>query len=261
LTPLACLLKCATLLLIFAPLGCALAPGGHLPCGNGLLDCVKDVRQSEPAALPRELAKEVLPPYVVEPGDVLLVHPVDLDSPVHVTGDQPVLPDGTINLGRYGQPVVAGHTVEEIQAMVQASITVQVEKPGYINVRLVTRQSKVYYVLGEVNAPGAYPLSGRETVLDAIVTAGGLTDRASRRNIILSRPTPPECGRIVLPICLREIVQLGDTTTNYQLLPGDRVFVPCRSHWEDCWTSKDDCFSCGGPQARGHVPPPHRGNE
>jgi protein involved in polysaccharide export with SLBB domain len=241
--------------------GCALVPGRSLATpGNGLLDCVKDVRQPEPADLPRELDKHILPPYVVEPGDVLLVHPMDLDSPVRLPGDQPVLPDGTINLGKYGHLVVSGHTIEEIQALVQATVAAQVRNAGFICVRLITRQSKVYYVLGEVNAPGAYPLQGRETVLDGILTAGGLTDKASRKNIILTRPTAPNCGRIVLPICLREIVQLGDTTTNYQLAPGDRIFVSCRSCWEDGCFRQQDCFSCGGPALRG-TPVPVCGDE
>jgi polysaccharide export outer membrane protein len=93
-------------------------------------------------------------------------------------------------------------------------------------VRLVNRASKVYYVLGEVNTPGSYPLAGRETVLDAVVAAGWLTDRAAPDRVILSRPTTPGAEPCVLPVCLRHIVQLGDTTTNYQLQPGDRVFVP-----------------------------------
>jgi protein involved in polysaccharide export with SLBB domain len=249
-------LRWCLLLAVCLPFGCAFVPGHSLSApGNALLDCVKDVGQPEPADLPRELDKHILPPYVVEPGDVLLVHPMDLDSPVRLPGDQPVLPDGTINLGKYGFLVVAGHTVEEIQGLVQATVAARVPKAGFICVRLVTRQSKVYYVLGEVNAPGAYPLQGRETVLDAILTAGGLTEKASRRNIILSRPTAPNCGRIVLPICLREIVQLGDTSTNYQLAPGDRIFVSCRSCWEDGCFWQRDCFSCGAPVQRGTPAP------
>src|SRR5262245_11671082 len=58
--------------------------------------------------LPRELARQVAPPYTVAPGDVLLVQPASLDSPVRLPGDQPVLPDGTIQLGRYGRLPVAG---------------------------------------------------------------------------------------------------------------------------------------------------------
>ncbi len=158
--------------------------------------------------------------------------------PCALPGDQPILPDGTINLGKYGQLLVAGKTVAEVEGMVKAAVLAQTKDAGFISVRLVSRQSKVYYVLGEVNAPGAFPISGRETVLDAIIAAGGLTDRASRGNIILTRPSKPDQCRTVLPVCYKHIVQLGDTTTNYQIAPGDRVYVPSRSTMESLFGSK-----------------------
>ncbi len=196
--------------------------------------------------MPRELDKRVALPFVVEPGDVLLVQPVNLDSPVRLPGDQTVLPDGTIQLGRYGQAVVAGKTIPQIEADVRAQIEAQQKDAGPITVRLVTRVSKVYYVLGEVNAPGAFPLQGRETVLDAILAAGGLNDRASRKFITLSRPTPPDGCRVVLPICYNDIVQIGDTSTNYQIANGDRIYVPTRGH-DDCGRKKV-CPPCNRPQ-------------
>ena len=103
-------------------------------------------------------------------------------------------------------------------------------------------------MLGE---DGAFPLNGRETVLDGLLAAGGLTDRASRRNIILSRPTPPDGCRIVLPICYSEIVQIGDTSTNYQLAPGDRIYVATRDVCEELLPAcmqKPPCPPCGKPQ-------------
>src|SRR5262249_46600399 len=90
------------------------------------------------------------------------------------------------------------------------------------------------------------PFTGRETVLDALLIAGGLNDRASRRHIILSRPSHPADCRTVLPVCYDQIVQLGDTTTNYQIMPGDRIFVPSRSAWDDCRGRKK---SAGHPGA------------
>jgi protein involved in polysaccharide export with SLBB domain len=111
-------------------------------------------------------------------------------------------------------------------------------------VRLNVAESAVYYVLGEVNAPGSYPLIGRETVLDGIVTAGGLSDRASECQVILSRPTPPGSCRIVLPVCYDRVVQLGDTTTNYQLRPGDRIYVGTRTFCEAIKFWKTGCDRC-----------------
>jgi protein involved in polysaccharide export with SLBB domain len=246
-----------TFLSLLLVTGCSISPGNKLtlfPQNHRLLDSTRAVMQAapEPLPLPRELNKRVLPPYLVEPGDVLLVQAGDLDSPVRLPADQPVLPDGTINLGTYGRPVVAGRTVEEIEQMVRTQVSARVKEPGPITVRIVTRLSKVYYVLGDVNAPGAFPLQGRETVLDGILAAGGLTDRSSRRDIILSRPTAPDGCRIVLPICYDEIVQLGDTSTNYQLAPGDRIYVPSRSHsLFDSWpfgSKKRGCLPCDHPQ-------------
>ena len=46
--------------------------------------------------------------------------------------------------------------------------------------------------------------------------------------VTMSRPTPPDSCRVVLPIAYEEIVQLGDTSTNYQLHAGDRIFIPSK---------------------------------
>ncbi len=257
--------------------GCAITPGKGLvmfPVGHDLLDSTKAIQQSmtEPQPLPRELEKRPLPSFTVEPGDVLLLQPVNLESQTRLPGDQTVLLDGTIDLGRYGRIIVMGQTLAEVETTVRAQIQAQAKDgkdPGPINARVVSRQSKVYYVLGEVNSPGAYPLNGRETVLDAILAGGGLNGKASRRNIIISRPTAPNGCRIVLPICYHEIVQLGDTSTNYQIMPGDRVFVPTRTFLDSLpWRHKQSCPPCGRPQvgcpaysnaARDHevMPPPH----
>ncbi|HTU18143.1 MAG TPA: polysaccharide biosynthesis/export family protein [Gemmataceae bacterium] len=242
---------CAAFFVLFT--SCSLLSGcanifGLTPSGNRLIPQAKALRSAypEPLPLPRELEKRIASPYIVEPGDVLLVQPAALDSPVHLPGDQTVLPDGTIQLGRYGQIVVAGKTVPQIETDVRAQIEAQTKDAGPIAVRLVTRVSKVYYVLGEVNAPGAFPLQGRETVLDAILAAGGLNDKASRKFITLSRPTHPDGCRVVLPVCYNEIVQLGDTSTNYQIAAGDRIYVPTRGH-DDCGRKKV-CLPCGRPQ-------------
>jgi protein involved in polysaccharide export with SLBB domain len=238
--------------------GCSSGPGGLnlFPAGHKLIDEAKAMRMANapPIQIPRELEKQPLPLYTVEPGDVLLVQPANLDSPVRIPGDQPILPDGTINLGQYGLLQVAGKTVPEVEAMVRSAVLAQTKDAGFITVRVVARVSKVYYVIGEVNSPGAFPLQGRETVLDGILQAGGLTANGSRDNIILSRPTRPNCPRIVLPVCWHNIVELGDTSTNYQLAPGDRIYVPTRTCLEsipgvDRHAHKNPCCGVQVPQS------------
>ena len=56
--------------------------------------------------------------------------------------------------------------------------------------------------------------------------AGGLIPTTAPQNIRLVRPAPPgSCCEQVLPVNLAAIVVGGDPTTNYQLMPGDRLFV------------------------------------
>jgi polysaccharide export outer membrane protein len=136
-------------LVVLVLAGCSLGTGNRLtvfPEEHPLLESAREMRAaaSEPAPLPRELQKQLLPPYTVEPGDVLLVHPANLDSPARLPGDQPVMPDGTIDLGRYGRIVVVGKTVDDVEADVRAVVEAQTKNAGPISVRVVTHVSKVY---------------------------------------------------------------------------------------------------------------------
>lgn len=236
--------------LVAATVGCT--GGGTLfPHTYKLLPRADELatRSNRRAPIPRELQKQALEAYYVQPGDVLLLEVADLDADIRVPADQPVMPDGTIDLAEYGRIVVAGLTIEQVEGVVNAAIQNVEEDPELspVNVRLTVAESAVYYVLGEVNAPGSYPLIGRETVLDGLMAAGGLSDAASDCDIILSRPTNPVSCRVVLPVCYDRIVQLGDTTTNYQLRPGDRIFVATRSvceqlmFWRECNRCPDCC--------------------
>ena len=199
-----------------------------------------------PSNLPIEKCKTVLPNYFVEPGDDLLIEPVDLSADLRLPPDQRVLVDGTIDLGEYGRLIVAGMTLEQIEDAVMVRIESLTTKRHAINVRLLEANASLVYVLGEVGSPAAYPLVGRETVLDAILQAGGLTSRASPCDIVLVRPTNPCDCRVVLPVCYRQITQMGDTTTNYQLQPGDRIYVGGRSFCQEIqfWKINQTCERC-----------------
>ena len=237
-----------------ATCGCSTLGSLGLPVASGpyqILSTANKIRNTtgHQADVPHEMAKSVQQPHRVEPGDILVVEPADFDSPIRFPSDQTVQADGTIDLGQYGRVAAAGFTLEEIKERAQVRVAAHVDasrkavtRASYntsssvdpnISVRLVSNESSVVYVLGEVNAPGSYPLVGRETVLDAIISAGGLTDRANNHRLILTRPASPEEPRKILPICYQQIVQLGDTSTNYQVQPGDRIYVPSLTMLED----------------------------
>ncbi|MBY0227772.1 MAG: hypothetical protein K2W96_00690, partial [Gemmataceae bacterium] len=71
-----------------------------------------------------------------------------------------------------------------------------------------------------------FPVTGNETVLDAITNVAGLPAVASNKKIWVARPAPANHPCLqVLPVDWRAITEGGATGTNYQLFPGDRVYV------------------------------------
>lgn len=218
------------------------------PTGHYLTQSTRAVLDASPqvARLPRELEKTVLPALYLQPGDAVMLEVVDYTSEVRLPADQEILPDGSLDLGQYGRVIVAGLTPEEAEQLIEERLLdAGEEEREQVNVRVLEPQS-VYYVLGEVSSPGSYPLVGSETVLDAIVTAGGMTADASPCDVLLARPTHPGSCRVTLPICYRQIAQLGDTSTNYQIQPGDRIYVGTKTLYESLafWKTTSTCSRC-----------------
>ncbi len=97
-----------------------------------------------------------------------------------------------------------------------------------VAVNVFAYNSKKYYVITEGGGLGdnamTFPITGNDTVLDAIANIGGL-DSVSSKKIWVARPTSDNCKVQVLPVDWRAITAQGATSSNYQLMPGDRVFV------------------------------------
>jgi polysaccharide export outer membrane protein len=204
----------------------------------------KDIAQTN---IPRELNKVSMPEYVVEPPDLVLVEVLEALPGRPISGERLVRPDGKITLGFYGEVYVAGLTISEIKEKIVLHLRKQIpdevlglieqdEEGNFINVDpkdsnrvfvdVTAYNSKNYYIQGDVAAPGKLPITGNETVLDAINYAGGLIPTAAPQNIRLVRPAPAgACCEQTLPVNLAAIISGGDPTTNYQLMPGDRVVV------------------------------------
>ena len=69
-----------------------------------------------------------------------------------------------------------------------------------------------------------FPITGNETVLDAISQINGLQQVSSKR-IWIARPSNDPSKVQTLPVKWEEITAQATACTNYQLMPGDRVFI------------------------------------
>ena len=154
-----------------------------------------------------------------------------------IAGEHLVGPDGTINLGTYGSVFVTGLTLEQAKAAIEKHLAQFLDAP-LVSVDVFSYNSKVYYVITEGAGYGdnvaRFPVTGNETVLDAVSQINGLS-RLSSKDIWIARPAPSGVGcDQILPVDIEAIMKGASTATNYQVLPGDRVFIA-----QDQWIAFD----------------------
>jgi protein involved in polysaccharide export with SLBB domain len=145
-----------------------------------------------------------------------------------LTGIYLVQPGGIVNLKQYGVVHVAGKTLVETRLAIEKQLMQFFDSPQ-VAVNVAGYNSMNYFVIFEGSSEGEdvikLPITGNETVLDAISFVGGLK-RASSQRIWISRPAPANFGcEQILPIDYMAITRGACSATNYQLMPGDRLFV------------------------------------
>ncbi len=155
-----------------------------------------------------------------------------------ISGQFHVRLDGTVGLGFWGSVPVAGLTLDQAADAIRAQVIKADVLKEYgtsasslkVIVDVLAYNSKKYYVIFDGGGFGEqvfpFPITGSETVLDALANINGLPDVASKRNIWVARRTPHN-GQPwqILPVDWIGITQHGVTWTNYQVMPGDRIYV------------------------------------
>jgi len=155
-----------------------------------------------------------------------------------VYGSYAVRPDGTVFLGVYGSVNVTGYTLSQAAVAIRNSLSQKVDKEAggvkeenlLVVVDVAEYNSKSYYVITDGGGAGEqvfrFPITGKEFVLDALANINGLPEVSSKRNIWLARRTPfSNQPQQILPVDWVGITQHGITITNYQVFPGDRIYV------------------------------------
>lgn len=145
-----------------------------------------------------------------------------------IAGQHLVRPDGTVGLGSYGSVYVAGMTIAQAKAVIESHLAKYLYRPE-VAVDVWAFNSKHYYVITDFAGNGEQvarlPHTGNETVLDAVSQVGGLSAVSSRK-LWVARPAPGDCGHDqILPVDWCGITRRGQVKTNYQILPGDRVYI------------------------------------
>lgn len=126
-----------------------------------------------------------------------------------LTGEYVITSGGNLTFPLIGNLSATDKTVEQLQAAVATALN-----DGYVNNPRVSIQVvsfRPFYILGEVNRPGEYPVSTGLTLEQAVASAGGFTYRANTKRAFLKRSNETQERPIAIRGTAPVIVRAGDT--------------------------------------------------
>jgi polysaccharide export outer membrane protein len=160
--------------------------------------------------------------YVIQPGDTLSVRVWNQDG---MSAKPRVRPDGKISLPFLNDVEAAGITPNVLARRLQARlkdfivnpvVTISLEEPKPIQIS----------VLGEVGHPGVLHLEAGAGLIQALATAGGLNEFASREGIYVIRQTSSEAGPpLRIRFTYEALVQVRGAAATFRLQTGDVIVV------------------------------------
>ena len=171
------------------------------------------------AAAPAAAGGTASDSYVIGPADVLTI---TVWKEPTLSGTILVRPDGMISLALLGDVQAAGLTPLQLSGQISTKLKKYIQDP---NVSVVISQihSKVIYLLGEIVKRGPVEMTPGMTLLEAIASAGGLTDFANTKKMYLLRNEA--AGHLRIPLHYKEALK-GDESLDLVLKPGDTIVVP-----------------------------------
>lgn len=133
--------------------------------------------------------------------------------------------DGTVIIPQVGQLSLAGLTLDAARTVLKDRMGRSYSGLNNGEARLDLTISKIrsnaVFVIGEVEAPGAYQVNALATVFHALARSGGPTITGSFRNVEVRRG-----GRVVQRLDLYDYLLRGDASADIRLEQGDQIYVP-----------------------------------
>lgn len=162
--------------------------------------------------------------YKLGPGDEVII---DIYGANQATIQDVISSEGSINIEVLGPVYLSGKTVDEANAFLRKKLSTiyagldNEESKTEMVLSLGETRSITINVLGEVNVPGTYTLSGFASAFHALYSAGGIKDPGSIRKIKVTRR-----GKTISTIDAYDFIMNGNSQSNIRLEDGDAVIVP-----------------------------------
>lgn len=163
------------------------------------------------------------PMYLIGPGDGVQIF-VWGNTELSIT--VPVRPDGRITTPLVEDVMASGKTPSQLAREIEERLGRYIRKPvvTVMVTDFVGRSSEQIRVIGEVTTPQTIPYKEDLTLLDVVISVGGLTEFASGNGASIARVTSEGIKRI--PVRLDDLIKDGNISANIAMEPGDVLFVP-----------------------------------
>ena len=192
--------------------------------GLGLLVCLMSACSSLSSAFPPAPTVAATPgyDYVVGAGDTLNI--IVWRNP-ELSLSVPVRPDGKVSTPLVDELVAQGKTSVEIARDVEKALSKLVRDPvvTIIVTSFVGPYSEQIRVVGEAAKPQSLPYKLKMTVLDVMISVGGLTDFADGNGASITRASE---GDKRYSVRLKDLIKRGDISANVEMKPGDILIIP-----------------------------------
>lgn len=160
--------------------------------------------------------------YLIGPGDNLNI--IVWRNP-ELSTSAPVRPDGRITAPLVEDMVAIGKNPSQLAREMEGALKKYIQDPvvTVIVTGFVGPFAEQVRIVGQATRPAALPYRQNMTVLDAMISVGGLTEFASGNRAVLLRAAE---GNRQYTVRLRDLLKRGDVTANVDLKPGDVIIIP-----------------------------------
>jgi polysaccharide biosynthesis/export protein len=143
--------------------------------------------------------------------------------------------EGTISFPLIGELRVSGLSALQLEKRLRDMLADGYLVSPQVSVQVTDYRSRKIFVIGEINSPGAYPLTRKTFLIEAIAMAGGVKEDADHE-IMIVRPRKDKIVKSallpdqadpseVIRIRLRDVLE-GEKSQNIEVLSLDTIFVP-----------------------------------
>ncbi len=161
--------------------------------------------------------------YLVGPGDSLEIF---VWQNPEVSETVTVRPDGKVTTPLVEDLDVAGLTPTDVARKVEEALGQYIREP-IVTVMVdgfAGPYSEQVRIVGEASSPQAIPYRQDMSLLDVIITVGGLTEFADGNNASVIRVVDGQ--QLKYSIRIDDLIKDGDISANADILPGDIIIIP-----------------------------------